>query len=74
MMADIPARVRLATSSKPRMSAKILMSALLVQTAALKRVQTSTEVLTVVVNLGSPSAMTENRVKKLLTFAPCSLH
>lgn len=45
---------------------QILMSALLVQTAALKRVQTSTEVLTVVVNLGSPSAMTENRVKKVL--------
>lgn len=46
---------------------QILMSALLVQTAALKRVQTSTEVLTVVVNLGSPSAMTENRVKKVLS-------
>lgn len=46
---------------------QILMSALLVQTAALKRVQTSKEVLTVVVNLGSPSAMTENRVKKVLS-------
>lgn len=45
---------------------QILMSALLVQTAALKRVQTSTEVLTVAVNLGSLSAMTENRVKKVL--------
>lgn len=45
---------------------QILMSALLVQTAALKRVQTSTEVLTVVVNLDSPSATTENRVKKVL--------
>lgn len=45
---------------------QILMSALLVQMAALKRVQTSTEVLTVAVNLGSPSAMTENRVKKVL--------
>lgn len=45
---------------------QILMSALLVQMAALKRVQTSTEVLTVAVNLGSLLAMTENRVKKVL--------
>lgn len=47
---------------------QILMSAPLVQMAALKRAQTLTEVLTVVVNLGSPLAMTENRVKKVLSF------
>lgn len=47
---------------------QILMSVPLVQMAALKRAQTLTEVLTVVVNLGFPLAMTENRVKKVLSF------
>lgn len=46
---------------------QILMSVLLVQMAALKPAQTLTEVLTVVVNLGFPLAMTENRVKKVLS-------